>query len=275
MHTPGPLATCVTAGRPSRWRARGRWPWGSRRRSRSRLIHTSIASRASAMASLRSSWKPNVMRPPGSRRGCRVRRFGDEVERDLVVIGHSIAVPLTSPSPCAAWPSPRCSRRAPGNRDREVEGGNRRTAHRQSMLPPPVARGGIVECAPARPGGARDTEERGERDASGRGCCAEALLGVGPTAAGTAGRPRGRAARQPVVLHRRAVVQPHSPGRIDSSRTASTCPAPLRGPRSVRQAVPAPGEHERLRTSPGCLLPLEVPFASSLTLRPPCRPARR
>jgi hypothetical protein len=60
---------------------------------------------------------------------------------------HSMAVPATSPSPWAAWPSPMLSS-APGT----ATGRYRTeppTSSLQSMLPPPTARGGMVECQAA------------------------------------------------------------------------------------------------------------------------------
>ena len=77
-------------------------------------IQISMASSASPMASSRSLLKPNVIRPAGVS-AC-TPGTGGSVTRSTttsVVIAHSIAVPLTSPSPWAACPSPRHSS-APG-----------------------------------------------------------------------------------------------------------------------------------------------------------------
>ena len=78
--------------------------------------------------------------------------------RSTRVIGHSIAVPPTSPSPWAAWPSP-VENRAPST-----------GIGRYSVLPatsslqsrfPPCQRGGIVECRPGSAGGMPSTPMNG------------------------------------------------------------------------------------------------------------------
>jgi len=64
------------------------------------------------MASSRSWLKPNVTRPAGVSAwlpGTGAAVPGSRSSTTSVVIAHSMAVPLTSPSPCAACPSPRQS----------------------------------------------------------------------------------------------------------------------------------------------------------------------
>ena len=78
--------------------------------------------------------------------------------RSVTAASISIPVPLTSPSPCAAWASPTESS-APG-----ASTGNRSVAPsvrcRRSRLPP-LRRGGIVECCPGSSGATPITPQNG------------------------------------------------------------------------------------------------------------------
>jgi hypothetical protein len=128
----------------------------------STVSHVTIASSASPMAVLRSALKPKVTCPDG------VDAWMDDSGRPVarsttasVVIGHSIAVPPTSPSPCAACPSPRYSSAPSTFTGRySVEPA---TSSLQSIFPPASARGGRVECSPGDAGATPVTPRNGAR----------------------------------------------------------------------------------------------------------------
>ena len=86
--------------------------------------------------------------------------------------GDSIAVPETSPSPCAACPSP-AEKSAPSTgigRKSVVPA----TSSLQSMLPP-QRRGGIVEWTPGSSGGIPSTPRNGASRTARSGAAADAV----------------------------------------------------------------------------------------------------
>ena len=119
-------------------------------------------STARDMASSRFRWKPNEIHPSGvNARGERSRGSSCSLnESSTRSMGHSMAVWQTSPSPCAACPSPT-ENRAPGisiGKNNELPG----TSSLQSMLPP-ERRGGWVEWRPGSSGGIPMTPMKGRR----------------------------------------------------------------------------------------------------------------
>jgi hypothetical protein len=117
-----------------------------------RPSRSNIPSSAANTASSTVSPRPIVTQPAGVRATGPATGKSSTVDsvRSTRSIGHSIAVPLTSPSPWAACPSPTESN-APstGIGSHSVLPA---TSSRQSRLPP-CGRGGIVECRPGSAGG--------------------------------------------------------------------------------------------------------------------------
>src|SRR6266699_3086124 len=136
---------------------------------------------------------------------------------------HSIAVPATSPSPCAACPSPRLSS-APGTATGRYSV-EPVTSSLQSMLPPPTARGGIVEYSP----GSSQATPVTPRNGAIATVWPQLLVAV-PAAASTSHSsqdgglscsPRRRVSGVSLAAD---TVQPQSAGCSAANRTASTSP---------------------------------------------------
>jgi hypothetical protein len=204
----------------------------------SAVIQVVIASSASPIATLRSALNPNVTCPAG------VVAWMDDSGRSRamptlasVVIGHSIAVPPASPSPCAACPSPRYSSALgtlTGRYSTEPA-----TRSLQSMLPPLPARGGMVECSPGAAGAVPMTPRNGASRRVNR------LFAV-PLPASASSSHSSQARDLPASPSRcatgeswrpGATVQPQPPGRSDVRRSASMSPgsAPRTATGPVRQ----------------------------------------
>ena len=230
------------------------------------VIHSTIASSASPIAALRSSLNPKVISPDG------VVAWTDASGRPVarsstasVVIGHSIAVPPTSPSPCAACPSPRYSSAPSTFTGRySVEPAVRSL---QSMFPPASARGGIVECSPGAAGATPMTPRNGARSLVNR------PFATPLPASASSSHSSHAPSSSPVSRRRRATgesrrpgaaVQPQSPVRSATSRSASMSPglAPRTAIGPVRQCPRNSANIVGVR-SPGYVCLVRHPCASS------------
>ena len=198
-----------------------------------------IASSASPIAALRSALKPKVIRPAGVSACTTPAAGGDQVEPAAsVVIAHSMAVPATSPSPCAACPSPRHSS-APGT----VTGRYRidpATSSLQSMLPPAIGprrdRRMLAGLAGARP-----ITPRNGASGTGEARVGGAVARVGVEFPQQPGRrPSARPRRRVTGVSRpAATVQPQSPGRRSIRRTPDVARLRAADRDRAGQAVPA------------------------------------